>query len=71
MGKNFKIFIECKSCKILVKSLGDKRKNRPQKKQKEVFQISSIENQLIEKLGTKVTIRNTKREVPSKSLIFR
>ena len=45
-----------------MKSLGEKRKNNPQKKTKsKSLQISSIENQLIEKLGTKVTIRSTKK----------
>ena len=60
--KILKHSLSVRAAEALVKSLGEKRKNKPQKKTKsKSLQISSIENQLIEKLGTKVTIRSTKK----------
>lgn len=60
--KILKYSLSVRDAEALVKPLGMKNKKRSGKKTKrKSLQISSIENQLIEKLGTKVRVQNGKK----------
>ncbi len=60
--KIIKYSLSVRATEALVKSLGIKQKKKSEKKTKnKSLQISSIENQLIEKLGTKVRVQNGKK----------